>query len=60
LLRCFGEVEQTDFGGVVTITDRDVLIAYRDSMITTEKERQLVFDVPFETHTAVTVFVATR
>jgi hypothetical protein len=60
LLRHFRTVARTDFEGVATITDADAVYAYRDSMIVSDKSRDLVFDLPLRVRTAVSVFVATR
>jgi len=56
----FSRVERMDLNGAVTIRDRDQVIAYRDSMMTTDNSRELVFDVPLRVRTASSVFVATR
>lgn len=60
LLRHFRTVARTDFDGIATITDADAVYAYRDSMIVSDKSRDLVFDLPLRVRTAVSVFVATR
>ena len=61
LLRHFRAVARApSFDGVVTITDADAVYAYRDSMIVSDKSRDLDFDLPLRVRTAVSVFVATR
>ncbi len=60
LLRHFRAVARTDFDGIATITDAEAVYAYRDSMIVSNKSRDLVFDLPLRVRTAVSVFVATR
>jgi SAM-dependent methyltransferase len=60
LLRHFRAITRTDFDGVITISDADAVYAYRDSMIVSDKSRDLVFDLPLRVRTAVSVFVATR
>jgi SAM-dependent methyltransferase len=60
LLRHFRSVVRTDFDGVATITDPEAVYAYRDSMIVSDKSRDLVFALPLHVRTAVSVFVATR
>jgi SAM-dependent methyltransferase len=60
LLRHFATVERYDVDGLVTIHDRAQVVAYRDSMMTTDKSRDLEFDVPLQAHTHISVFVATK
>jgi ubiquinone/menaquinone biosynthesis C-methylase UbiE len=60
LQRHFSRVEQRDLDGHLTITEAAAILPYHDSMMTTEKDRELVFDLPLEVHTATTIFVATR
>ena len=60
LERHFGSVARIDVDGAVTIDDADAVHAYRDSMMTADKSRDLVFDLPLRVRTAVSVFVATR
>jgi SAM-dependent methyltransferase len=60
LLRHFRAVARIDFDGVVTITEPDAVYAYRDSLIVSDKSRDLVFDLPLRVRTAVSVFTATR
>jgi SAM-dependent methyltransferase len=60
LLCHFRAVTRTDFDGVVTISEAGAVYAYRDSMIVSDKSRDLVLDLPLHVRTAVSVFVATR
>ncbi len=60
LLRRFRAVTRTDFDGVVTISNAEAVYGYRDSMIVSDKSRDLVLDLPLRARTAVSVFVATR
>src|SRR5262249_6411603 len=60
LARHFRRTERIDADGVVTIHERQTLVAYRDSMITSDKRHELVFDLPFRARTRVSVFVATK
>jgi SAM-dependent methyltransferase len=56
----FRTVARTDLDGTVTVTDADVVYRYRDSMITSDTSRELVFDLPLRVRTGVTIFVAAR
>jgi SAM-dependent methyltransferase len=56
----FASVERRDVDGAVTIHDREQVIAYRDSMMTSDKTLELEFDVPLRARTHVSVFVATK
>jgi SAM-dependent methyltransferase len=58
LRRHFRTVARTDLDGTVTVTDADVVHRYRDSMITSDTSRELVFELPLRVRTGVTVFVA--
>ena len=60
LLRHFSSIKRTDLDGTVTIASADAVHAYRDSMITSGKRRDLVFDLPMRARTAVSIFVASR
>ncbi len=60
LLRHFDAVEQIDLDGVATITDAAAVHGYRDSMMTSDASRELVFELPLRVRTSVTIFVATR
>jgi 2-polyprenyl-3-methyl-5-hydroxy-6-metoxy-1,4-benzoquinol methylase len=60
LLRHFAAVEQIDLDGVATITDAAAVHGYRDSMMTSDTSRELVFELPLRVRTSVTIFVATR
>ena len=60
LRRHFGSVERIDVDGAVTIEDADTVHAYRDSMMVSDKSREVVFDLPLRVRTAVSVFVAAR
>jgi ubiquinone/menaquinone biosynthesis C-methylase UbiE len=57
LSRHFREVQRLDKDGLATIHERETVVAYRDSMMTSDKRHDLVFDVPFRTHTRMSVFV---
>jgi SAM-dependent methyltransferase len=56
----FTRVERWDVDGTVAIHHREQVIAYRDSMMTSDKSRELEFDLPLRARTHVSVFVATK
>jgi SAM-dependent methyltransferase len=60
LRRHFRTVARTDLDGTVTITEADVVHRYRESMITSGRSGELVFELPLRVRTAVTIFVAVR
>jgi SAM-dependent methyltransferase len=58
--RHFRAVERHDVEGVVTVPDRDAIVAYRDSLITAGSQRPLELELPVVTRTAVSIFVAAK
>jgi SAM-dependent methyltransferase len=60
LRRSFSDVVRHDVDGSVTITDADAIAAYRDSTITSDTSREVVFDLPLRVATRVSIFAATK
>jgi SAM-dependent methyltransferase len=60
LRRHFRRVERLDVDGMATIHERETVVAYRDSMMTSDKRHALLFDLPLRTRTRVGVFVADK
>jgi len=60
LLRHFRAVRRRDVDGAVTIRERALVVAYRDSMMTTDKSLPLEVDLPLRARTCVSIFVATK
>lgn len=59
LLRHFAAVRRRDVDGVVTIRERELVVAYRDSMMTADRSLPLAVDLPLRARTCVSIFVAT-
>lgn len=60
LLRHFAVIRRRDIDGAVTIRERDAVVAYRDSMMTSDKSLPLEVELPLRARTCVSVFVAAK
>lgn len=60
LLRHFAGVRRRDVEGTVTIREREAVVAYRDSMMTSDKSLPLEVELPLRARTCVSVFVAAK